>query len=98
MWSGTDGASQLYVGVKTAVEATMAEFWPGHSQCQLVCACVCVYEHLAAWSSGMILASGARDPGFKSRSSPKKFGKRLRAKSDVRGLAVAGSPRCHERQ
>ena len=24
---------------------------------------------LAAWSSGMILASGARGPGFKSRSS-----------------------------
>ena len=25
---------------------------------------------LAAWSSGMILASGARSPGFNSRSSP----------------------------
>ena len=32
-------------------------FWPRTSQ-------------LAAWSSGMILASGARGPGFNSRSSP----------------------------
>ena len=27
-------------------------------------------HHLAAWSSGMILASDARGPGFNSRSSP----------------------------
>ena len=32
-------------------------------------ACV-IEEQLAAWSSGMILASGARGPGFTSRSSP----------------------------
>ena len=27
-------------------------------------------DHMAAWSSGMILASGARGPGLNSRSSP----------------------------
>ena len=29
-------------------------------------------QALAAWSSGMILASGARCPGFNSRNSPGK--------------------------
>ena len=71
------GGSQLHVGVRAAAEATMAEFLPGQHQCQLVC--VCVYKHLAAWSSGMILASGARGPGFNSRSTPIKFGKHLQA-------------------
>ena len=28
------------------------------------------WQHLAAWSSGMILAQGARDPGFNSQNSP----------------------------
>ena len=32
--------------------------------------CACTQHSLAAWSSGMILASGARGPGFNSRSSP----------------------------
>ena len=27
-------------------------------------------EHMAVWSSGMILASGARGPGFNSQNSP----------------------------
>ena len=32
--------------------------------------CACDQHPSAAWSSGMILASGARGPGFNSRSSP----------------------------
>ena len=33
-------------------------------------ACAGKQSRMAAWSSGMILASGARGPGFNSRSSP----------------------------
>ena len=41
-----------------------------------MCVCVCAHwsverrDAMAAWSSGMILASGARGPGLNSRSSP----------------------------
>ena len=31
---------------------------------------ICANYQMAAWSSGMILASGARGPGFNSQSSP----------------------------
>jgi len=97
MWSGTDGGSQLYVGVKAAAEVTMAEFWPGQPQCQLVCVCVSRSTWLLGLS-GMILASGARGIGFNSRSSPIKFGKHLQGKSEVWRRAVADSPRFHQRQ
>ena len=47
------------------------------------------FVSLAAWSSGMILASGARGPGFNSRSSPsilKNTGKeQSKKKHQVRG-------------
>ena len=39
------------------------------SQKQGSCEATCILQP-AAWSSGMILASGARGPGFNSRSSP----------------------------
>ena len=38
--------------------------------CQLHSLCLTQAQPLAAWSSGMILAQGARGPGFNSRSSP----------------------------
>ena len=37
---------------------------------------------MAAWSSGMILASGARGPGFNSRSSPFRPSRRPRISGD----------------
>ena len=33
------------------------------------------FEYMAAWSSGMILAQGARGPGLNSRSSPRMVGR-----------------------
>ena len=33
-----------------------------------------IHLALAWWSRGKILASGARDPGFESRSGPQDFG------------------------
>jgi len=65
MWSGSDGGSELYVGVKVGAEATVAEFWAGQPQCQLVC----IYQYLAARSSGMILASGSGGPSSITRAA-----------------------------
>ena len=38
-------------------------------------------ETMARWSRGMILASGARGPGFKSRTSPRADSERHAASS-----------------
>ena len=46
------------------------------------------YVSLAAWSSGMILASGARGPGFNSRSSPFLFGMILFKGASAKGLRI----------
>ncbi len=48
---------------------------------------------LAAWSSGMILASGARGPGLNSRSSPSQ----PREQNDVRHCAVMDTSRAEPR-
>ena len=46
------------------------------------------YVSLAAWSSGMILASGARGPGFNSRSSPFLFGMISFKGASAKGLRI----------
>ena len=48
---------------------------------------------LAAWSSGMILASGARGPGFNSRGSPMESQHHLRRRDNYKLCRDPGSNR-----
>ena len=59
-------ALQRIFGMRWNVIAFLESFWM-----HLCCSSGSTLDvSLAAWSSGMILASGARGPGFNSRSSP----------------------------
>ena len=46
--------------------------WIGHEDCGTNLRQIynLAWQHLAVWSSGMILAQGARGPGFNSQNSP----------------------------